>query len=450
MFQSRNPYTGQNLANFATHNPNEINELLQKNQQGFNTWRQLSFAQRGRILAGVKTELLAKKADFAHLITVEMGKPITQSIAEIEKCATVLDFYINNAADILKTKPLEHNDLRAKILYQPLGQILLIMPWNFPFWQVFRFAAAALMAGNTVVLKHAPNTQLCAEAIEKLFAAAFEKTIFVNIRVENQSVEQLITSDFVKGVSITGSNRAGAAVAQNAGKVLKKSVLELGGNDAALIFADADINRAVETVLWSRLQNSGQTCIATKRILVQKDIFNDFLSKSIDFIKAQTVGNPLDLNTKISCLARRDLAETANNQLTISQKMGADVVYQGSYLKHHNFFPPTLLTNVNFNSPLFNEEIFAPMAGIYTFETEQEALAIANNSIYGLGASVWTADFEKGEYVAERLEVGAVAINQLLKSDARLPFGGTKQSGFGRELGEDGIKEFVNIKTVSF
>ncbi len=450
MFQSVNPYTGEILARFSLHNPNEISDLLTKNQQGFEIWKRLTFAQRGQVLATIKTNLLYKKSEFANLISIEMGKPISQALAEIEKCATVLDFYINEAAQILRPKSLEFSDLHARILYQPLGQILLIMPWNFPFWQVFRFAAAALMAGNVVVLKHAPNTQLCAQAIEKLFAEAFESSIFTNIRVENQAVAQLIASEFIKGVSITGSASAGASVAQNAGKGLKKSVLELGGNDAAIIFADANLSRAVETTIWSRLQNTGQTCIASKRFFVQKAIFDDFIAKSVEFIKKQAVGNPLDLHTKISCLARPDLAENAKNQLVTGLKLGAKIIYQGDILDAPNFFAPTFLTNINFNSPLFKEEIFAPMAGIYPFSTEKEAVEMANNSLFGLGASIWTSDTEKANYVAEQLEVGAVAINQLLKSDARLPFGGIKQSGFGRELGEEGIKEFVNIKTIHF
>lgn len=376
-----------------------------------------------------------------------MGKPISESAAEIEKCAKLCDYYAENAEKHLADKEIETEAYRSYVKYEPIGVVLAIMPWNYPFWQVFRFAVPGLMAGNTAVLKHASNVMNSAQNIEDIFKkSGFPQGCFTNLPVSSAVVEKIIKNPIVKAVTLTGSEKAGRSVAAAAGSEIKKTVLELGGSNALIVFADCNMNETVKSCVLSRFQNAGQSCIAGKRLLVEAGIVNEFTAAFIEQVKQLKQGDPMDKQTSIATMARVDLAEELEGQLKKSVEMGAKILLGGK--RENASFEPTVLDNVTPDMPLFQEETFGPVIGITTFDTDQQAVDLANESSFGLGLSLYTEDLDRAYKLIPKFDDGAVFVNEIVKSDQRLPFGGTKNSGYGRELSVDGIQEFVNKKTV--
>jgi len=421
--------------------------ILQKANTTFLHWQSKKLKERLIFLPNIATLLLENKEEYASIITSEMHKPITQALAEVEKCALLCNYYYENAENFLATKSIKTNASESYVVYEPLGVILGIMPWNFPFWQVFRFAVPTLIAGNTVVVKHASNVPKCAELIESIFnAAGFPKGCYQNLPIPSNKVSDIIANPIIKAVSLTGSEQAGVAVATEAGKHLKKCVLELGGNNAFIILEDANLDKAVATAVNARMQNAGQSCIAAKRFLVHETILDAFIEKFKIAIKNLKTGNSLDKETQISSLARVDLAEELEQQVQKSIQMGAQIITGGK--RDGAFFEPTILTDVTPIMPVFKEETFGPVAAITTFKTIDEAIELSNQSEFGLGVSLFTQDVDFIKTKISAFNEGAVFINEMVKSDPRLPFGGIKKSGYGRELAEEGLKEFVNVKTV--
>lgn len=397
-----------------------------------------------RSVAGILRE---NKALYGKTITLEMGKPIAQSLAEIEKCAWVCEYYAQNAHRQLKDEIIKTDASKSYVRYEPLGPILAIMPWNFPFWQVFRFAAPNLMAGNVGLLKHASNVMRCAQVIEMIFEkAGFPKGCFQNLTIKSDKIPSILESDIVKAVTLTGSEGAGASVAATAGKNIKKSLLELGGNNALIVFRDADIQRTLEICVQARFLNTGQSCIAGKRLLIHSDIAEEFTQRLVEEVAQLKSGDPMDLETYIGVLAREDLARDLEKQVYASVAMGAKILVGGK--RDKAFFEPTVLVQVTRDMPIFREETFGPVIGITVFKKDEEALALSNDSHFGLGVSLFTSNTKKIESLIPFFNEGAVFINELVKSDPRLPFGGVKLSGYGRELSSHGIREFVNAKTV--
>lgn len=446
---SKNPYNGEILKEHQEFTSEEINSSLSKADSAFRDWKLTSFEERTGLLKKVADELVQNKDEYARTITQEMGKPISQAVAEIEKCAWACHYYADNAEEQLKSEEIKTDASSSYVNYAPLGIILAIMPWNYPFWQVFRFAAPALMAGNVAVLKHASNVMLSANNIQKVFErAGFPAGCFQNLVIGSDKVEDVINDDRVKAVTLTGSTGAGIAVAAAAGKKIKKTVLELGGSNALVVFNDANLKKTVEVCVQARYQNTGQSCIAGKRLLVHLNVVDQFLKQFKEKVEALQTGDPLEEDTFVGVLAREDLAEDLDKQVQESIKQGAKLLLGGGRKKA--FYEPTILTNVNPDMPMFNQETFGPAIGVTTFETEEEAVELINATEYGLGVSLFTEDFEKAERLIPQIEDGAVFINELVKSDPRLPFGGTKHSGYGRELSFFGIREFVNVQTVYF
>jgi succinate-semialdehyde dehydrogenase/glutarate-semialdehyde dehydrogenase len=394
--------------------------------------------------------LRRRKAELAHSMAIEMGKPRRQGIAEAEKCAWVCDYYADNAENHLAPDFIATDAAKSYVAFEPLGVVLAVMPWNFPFWQVFRFAAPALMAGNAGVLKHASNVPGCAIAIEQIFSeAGFPQGNFRSLLIGSAQVQAVIEHALVRAVTLTGSTPAGKAVAAQAGAVLKKTVLELGGSDAYVVLEDADLDLAVQTCVNSRLINSGQSCINAKRFIVAAPVLGQFTEGFIATMKAKKLGDPLADETEVGPLARRDLRDEVHGQVRESIARGARVLLGGEIPPGNGaYYPPTVLADVKPGMPAYDDEIFGPVAAIIGARDEEEAVRIANDSAFGLGAAVFTRDLARGERIARQLEAGSTFINSLVASDPRLPFGGIKQSGYGRELGSYGIKEFVNIKTV--
>lgn len=450
MLFSINPYSGEVLTQFELHSTFEIDSKISNAQFAFEKFKQTTFAKRASLFKNCAENLRIQKLDLAKIITSEMGKPITESIAEIEKCAQVCEYYSENAEDFLSDESIDSDASNSFISYEPLGVILAIMPWNFPFWQVFRFAAPSLMAGNVAILKHASNVPQCAIAIEKLFIeSGFMQGVLTNIFCESSNIEKLIAKHEIKAVTITGSEKAGISVAKNAGANLKKSVLELGGNDAFIVLADADIELATSVALKSRLSNAGQSCIAAKRFIIEEIILEPFLNCLIEKIKSFKTGNPIEYSTMLGPLARPDLAKEVHDQVNQCLKNGATLLFGTNEYKNGSAkYEPVILGNVSQDILAYHEEIFGPVFSIIKVKNEEEAIQIANDSKFGLGGSVWTKSSQKGIDIARKIESGAVFINGLVKSDPRLPFGGIKNSGYGRELSLLGIMEFVNAKTI--
>ena len=447
MILSRNPYSGETLKEHREFTSEDIDKALQKADSQFKYWRTTDFAKRAELMMKAAGELKQHKQEYAETITREMGKPITQSIAEVEKCAWVCEYYAKNAEKQLASEEIETDASKSYINYAPLGVVLAIMPWNYPFWQVFRFAAPALMAGNVGVLKHASNTMMCGEKIEQVFLrAGFPEGCFQNLLIGSKKVEEVIKDDRVKAVTLTGSGGAGGAVASTAGKLIKKSVLELGGSNALVVFDDVDLEEAVNTSVQARFQNTGQSCIAGKRLLLQEGIAKEFTLKFVDKVKALKSGDPMEKDTFIGVQAREDLAEDLEKQVKKSVEKGAKLLTGGERKKA--FFEPAVLDNVHPGMPMFDEESFGPAIGITTFKTEEEAVELINKTEFGLGVSLFTSNKERVKRMIPKIEDGAVFVNELVKSDPRLPFGGTKKSGYGRELSQFGIREFVNIQTI--
>ena len=424
-----------------------MQNLLKVSENTQLSWRNLSIQNRISFLPQLAKILLENKEAYATCITTEMHKPISQSIAEVEKCALLCNYYYENAESFLTTKNIKTEASESFVTYEPLGVILGVMPWNFPFWQVFRFAVPTIIAGNTVVVKHASNVPKSAKLIQEIFEqAGFPKGCYQDLPIPSSEVENIIANPIIKAVSLTGSGQAGIAVATEAGKHLKKCVLELGGSNAFIILEDANLEKAVEKAVNARMQNAGQSCIAAKRFLVHENIAEEFVAKFKVAIQNLKTGNPLDKETQIGSLARVDLAEELEVQVQKSIQIGAKLIIGGT--RKEAFYEPTILTNVTTEMPVFNEETFGPVAAILTFKTIEEAIELSNQSEFGLGVSIFTQDIDFIKTKIPSFNEGAVFINEMVKSDPRLPFGGIKKSGYGRELAEDGIKEFVNVKTV--
>ncbi|GAB5409368.1 MAG: NAD-dependent succinate-semialdehyde dehydrogenase [Balneolaceae bacterium] len=446
-----NPTTGKVLKEYANSSFEEVDRIIFRANEAQQQWKKNSFVVKASYLNKVAEILKESKEALADLMALEMGKPLIQGRREIEKCAWVCQFYADKAEEFLSNQNIETDAKKSYVVFNPLGVVLSIMPWNFPFWQFFRFAAPALMAGNGVILKHSENTTGCALKIEEIIGeSGISRDLVRTIMVENGDMKPVIQHDGIAAVTFTGSTKAGKIVASQAGEVLKKTVLELGGSDPYIILKDADIQLAAEKCATSRLINSGQSCVAAKRFIVEENVYEEFLEAFTNILKTRKVGNPFEEDTDVGPMARIDLRDGLHNQVTKSIEVGAKAILgctkpdiDGTY------YPVSILTDVKKGMPAYEEELFGPVAAIIKAENEEDAIRIANDSIYGLGAGIFSKDVEKAERIAsEELEVGCCFINDFVKSDPRLPFGGIKKSGYGRELGEYGIKEFVNTKTV--
>ena len=449
--QSVNPATGEVIKEYAEHSPAEVEHRLRLGAVAFESWRATPVGIRTARLQQAAVLLRERKRAYARLMTEEMGKPVVAAIAEIEKCARVCDFYAEHGPRFLAEEQIATDAAKSYVRFDPLGAVLAIMPWNFPFWQVFRFAAPALCAGNVGLLKHAANVCGTALAIEEVFRdAGFPEGAFSTLLLSSSKVADIIRHPVIRAVTLTGSEKAGADVAAVAGEQLKKTVLELGGSDPFIVLADADIERAAREATRARTINAGQSCIAAKRFLIEEAIADKFEYAFVKAMQGCRIGDPLDESTEIGPLAREDLLDQLQAQVDVSVKAGAVLLAGGKRLDRTGFFyAPTVLGNVKPGMAAFSEETFGPVAAVVRAKNADEAIGLANLSTYGLGASIWTGDTARAEQLAPRVEVGCVFINSIVQSDPRLPFGGVKRSGYGRELGEFGIREFVNIKTVS-
>src|SRR5881296_531761 len=447
---SINPTTGETLETFAETTPAALERVLDQALAAYQSWSRCSYAQRAQAMREAGRLLRERKTQHARTMALEMGKPLMQGEAEAEKCAWVCDYYAEHAERFLADEPRETDASKAFVRFDPIGPVLAIMPWNFPFWQVFRFAAPALMAGNAGLLKHAPNVTRCALGIEAIFQeAGFPEGLFRALILSNEAAATVIADPRVRAVTLTGSDRAGSQVAEQAGRHLKKTVLELGGSDPFIVLEDADVALAARTAAAARLINSGQSCIAAKRFIVVERIANRFIERFMTEMRARKVGDPLDPTTQVGPLARLDLRANLHRQVQESVKRGARLVLGGELPAGPGaFYPPTLMVAVEPGMPAFDEETFGPVAAVIRAKDEADAIRIANASPYGLGAAVWTGDPKRGERVAREIEAGSVFVNGLVRSDPRLPFGGVRRSGYGRELSQYGLREFVNIKTV--
>ncbi len=448
--ESVNPATGAVLERLPAATPDEVEEALTTASAAQREWQRRSFGERAAQMHGLAGHLRERREEYGRLITLEMGKPIVEAVAEIEKCAWACDFYAERAADFLADEPVATNASASHVAFEPLGVVLAIMPWNYPFWQVMRFAAPALMAGNGAILKHASNIPRCAIAVGAAFeAAGFPPGLFRTLLIPGAEVEPLIRDPRIRAVTLTGSSDVGARVAAVAGGALKKSVLELGGSDPFIVLEDADLDGAVATAVRARNQNTGQSCIAAKRFLVAEGIAPRFEERFAAAVAALRVGDPLDPTTQVGPLARRDLRDTLERQVDESVHVGARVRSGGHRLEGPGwFYAPTVLADVGDDMPVLAEETFGPVAAVRRVRDADEAVAVANSSEYGLGAAIWTGDVVRGQALARRIESGAVFVNGMVASDPRLPFGGVKRSGWGRELGTFGIREFTNVQTI--
>ena len=449
--QAINPATGEIIHSYDDHGTEVMLGIIDSAHLAFLEWKRTGFGLRRELMKNAAQTLRKNKSDYAHLITCEMGKPITDSEGEIEKCAVVCEYYAENAQNFLSNEIISSDASKSFVSHQPLGIIFAIMPWNFPFWQVFRFAAPGLMAGNAGILKHAPNVPACAQAIEDVFKnAGFPKNLFSNLFIDTDQAAQVIEHPLVRAVTLTGSTTAGQAVAKKAGECLKKTVLELGGSDPYIVLEDADLDKAVATCATSRLINNGQSCISAKRFIVPESIKPQFEQKLVIAMQEYKMGDPIDRSTQLGTMARKDLRDNLAQQVEVSIAKGARCLLGGKVPEGNGYYyPATVLTDVKKGMPAYDDELFGPVASIIGVKGESEAIDIANDSIYGLGAAVFSRDVERAEKIAEQdLEAGACFVNSFVKSDPRLPFGGIKESGYGRELSHHGIKEFVNIKTV--
>ncbi|MCU0237600.1 MAG: NAD-dependent succinate-semialdehyde dehydrogenase [Acidobacteria bacterium] len=448
--RSINPATGELLESFAEQTAKEAATAAARAHEAFQAWSRLPLPRRAGLVARAAAILRAEKSSLARMMTGEMGKPVLQSIAEVEKCALVCEHYAAHGEAMLAPVPIPADAAASYVRFDPLGVVLAVMPWNFPLWQVFRFAAPALLAGNACLLKHAANVTRCAVSIEDVFRrAGFPEHVFTSLRVGSAQVEALVALPEVRAVTLTGSDAAGRAVAAVAGRHLKKVVLELGGSDPFIVLADAPLAKCVAAAVSSRMINNGQSCIAAKRFIVVGDVYGRFRDAFCAAVSQLRTGNPLDESNDLGPLARADLLDDLEKQVRASVRRGARVLVGGKRGGGPGyFFQPSVLDSVTPGMPAYDEELFGPVAALIAAEGAEDALRIANDTPFGLGASIWTADRARGEELAARIEAGSVFINGMVKSDPRLPFGGIKASGFGRELSEFGIREFVNIKTV--
>ncbi len=449
--ESINPATGKKIKFYAEFSSQKIHHILNQAERSFQLWRRQSFKERGQKMKKAAQILRKNKEHYARLMAEEMGKPLVQGHSEVEKCAWGCDFYAQEAEHYLSAELIKTDAAKSFVTYEPLGIVLAVMPWNFPFWQVFRCAAPTLMAGNGILLKHASNVCGCALAIEEVFKdAKFPDGLFRSLLIPGKKIGSLIEHPLIQAVTLTGSTQAGKAIASKAGALIKKTVLELGGNDPYIILADADLEQTVQVCVASRLINGGQSCVAAKRFIAVESILKKFTEKFVEKMRAQRMGLPMELDTTLGPLARHDLRDQLHSQVQKSIKQGAKLLLGGEIPENSGaYYPPTVLTNVRRGMPAYAEELFGPVAVILKAKNEQEAVTIANDTAFGLGAAIFTRDVKRGEHIAAKeLQAGCCFVNDFVKSDPRLPFGGIKQSGYGRELSSFGIREFVNIKTV--
>ena len=449
-FTSTNPATGERIDEYALHTSDEVETRLERAESAAEAQAARSYEERAARLERVAERLEDRADEYGRLMTREMGKPLDQAEAEAEKCAWVCRYYAEHGADFLADESVETGAERSYVAYEPLGPVLAVMPWNYPFWQVFRFGAPALMAGNSILLKHAPNVTGCAHAIADLVAeAGFTDHEVQVLRVEEDTVADVLADRRVRAATLTGSVGAGKAVAQEAAAHVKPTVLELGGSDPFIVCADADLERAVEVGCTARMQNNGQSCIAAKRFIVEAEVAEAFTERFVDAVEALTIGDPMDGPTDLGPMARADLRDTVHDQVERAIGDGAIAATGGHTLEREGYYyAPTVLTDVKPGTVAFKEEIFGPVASIVVADDAEHAVRLANDTRFGLGGSVFTEDRAKGERMARNLEVGCAFVNEMTKSDPRVPFGGIKDSGYGRELSHHGIHEFVNAKTV--
>jgi succinate-semialdehyde dehydrogenase / glutarate-semialdehyde dehydrogenase len=448
--QSINPATGERLRSFEPLSESQIDEKVGRAAETFRGYRRIPLASRARMMTRAAEILEAEKEKFGRLMTIEMGKPLRAAVEEAAKCAWNCRYYAEKAAEFLADEEIPTGATRSFVRYQPLGPVLAVMPWNFPFWQVFRFAAPALMAGNVCLLKHASNVPQCALAIEEIFRRAeFPEGAFQTLIIGSGQVERVLDNPRVMAATLTGSAAAGSSVASAAGERFKKTVLELGGSDPFIVMPSADLDEAVKTAVRARIINNGQSCIAAKRFIVAEEIADEFERRFVKGMESLKVGDPMDETTDIGPLATADMLETLEGQVRESVAQGARVLAGGERLKRAgNYFAPTVLTDIPPNSPAYVDELFGPVASIFRARDLDQAIRLANDTAFGLAASAWTNDGEERDRLIDEIEAGLVFINSMVVSDPRLPFGGVKSSGYGRELSREGIREFVNIKTV--
>jgi succinate-semialdehyde dehydrogenase/glutarate-semialdehyde dehydrogenase len=447
-FTSVNPATGEEVETYTGHSDREADEILTAVGVAQREWRKKSYAERATYFHAIAAQLRKEAPELARMMALEMGKPLTQGLAEIEKCATNCEFYAEQGAAFLADEKLPMED--ARIVYEPLGTVLAVMPWNYPFWQVLRCVAPILMAGNAMVLKHASNVMGSAVLIEEVLErAGLPKNVFRTLKVSARQVKAVIEHPTISAVTLTGSEPAGRAITAIAGAELKPCVLELGGSDPYIVLEDADIDEAARVGAWARNQNAGQSCIAAKRFIVVDAVHDEFVAKLVENIKAYRVGDPLDKQTEVGPMAREDLRDELHDQVVRSVQAGAKIALGGEVPAQPGaFYPPTVLTDVRPGIAAFDEETFGPVAAVIRVKDEAEAIAMANNSRFGLGSAVWTKDLDRARRVAGQIESGMVFINSMTRSDPRMPFGGVKASGFGRELWVQGIRSFTSVKTV--
>lgn len=451
MLISVNPATSEVIKTYSKMSAEEIHSIIKQVNDEFIRWKETSFETRSQLMFNAARILRKNIKDYSELMTYEMGKPIAQSRAEVEKCAWVCEYYAENAEKFLSDEIIKTEAAKSFVSYQPLGIVLAVMPWNFPFWQVFRFAAPNLMAGNAGILKHASNVSGCALAIENVFKeAGFPNNIFRTILVTSKNVNNVIANEKIKAITLTGSVPAGKSVASIAGSLIKKTVLELGGSDPYVILENADLEMAAKSCVNSRLINAGQSCIAAKRFIVVEKVYDQFEKHFLEFMSSKKMGDPFDETNDLGPQASKTLRDELHQQVVKSVEAGAKILLGGFIPQEVGaYYPPTVLSNVKPGMPAFDEEMFGPVAAIIKAKDEDDAIELANKSIFGLGAAVFTRDNAKGELIAKtKLNAGCCFVNDFVKSDPRLPFGGIKESGYGRELSPFGIKEFVNIKTV--
>jgi succinate-semialdehyde dehydrogenase/glutarate-semialdehyde dehydrogenase len=447
--QSINPYTEEVMQEFTLMTEDEINRQIDKSRQAFNGWRDLAVSERAALVKRLGEHLRTEKRKYAELITREMGKPIRESLSEIEKCAWLCDYYAENAERFLKPEEIKTEAKRSYVAFEPLGVVLAIMPWNFPFWQAFRFGIPAISAGNVVLLKHASNVPMTALSIEDAFmTAGFPESVFKTVLIDSKAALKLIDEDKVDAVSLTGSNKAGEQVGEAAGRKIKKLVLELGGSDPYIVLDDADVEKAARTAANARMVNTGQSCIAAKRFIVMEKVADEFKKRFVSRLKELKIGDPMDETTDVGPVAKKEILGSLKEQLRDAKAKGAEVLQLEHSFKKGLFFAPCAVYNPKENMKVLKEEVFGPIAPIIVVKDENEAVRVANNTEYGLGAAIWSRNRDRAERIASRLEAGFIAVNDMVKSDPRLPFGGVKKSGIGRELSHYGLKEFVNIKTV--
>lgn len=449
-FKTTNPFNNEILGTYEYFTRNKVEQFIQSAHDCYESWKITSIAKRSQLMFKAAEILEANTEKYARTMTLEMGKTYKSALSEIEKCAWVCRYYAEKATDFLQDENVETDAQKSMIVYRPLGVILAVMPWNYPFWQVFRFAAPALMAGNCGILKHASNVPQSALYIQEVFEqAGFPRNCFTTLLIKGSAVENILQNPLVKAATLTGSEPAGSSVASISGNNIKPTILELGGSDPYLILEDADLELAADQCVRSRLLNAGQSCIGAKRFIVLEEIYEEFMKKFIQKMKNATIGDPFS-NVDLGPMARHDLRDEVHEQVCQSVAKGASLILGGQIPESKGaFYPPTILTDVRRGMPAYEEEIFGPVASIIKVETEQEAIKVANDTKFGLGACVFTQNIERGERIAKyELEAGCCFVNEFVKSDPRLPFGGINASGYGRELSANGIRSFVNIKTV--